>query len=47
MELDILRGLALFGVLLVNLIGEFRVSIFQQFLPLQRSLKHLYRSKIL
>lgn len=35
MELDILRGLALFGVLLVNLIGEFRVSIFQQFLPVQ------------
>ena len=33
--LDILRGLALFGVLLVNLIGEFRVSIFQQFLPVQ------------
>ncbi len=31
--LDILRGLALFGVLLVNLMGEFRVSIFQQFLP--------------
>jgi uncharacterized protein len=33
--LDILRGLALFGVLLVNLISEFRVSIFQQFLPMQ------------
>ena len=32
-SIDILRGIALFGVLLVNLIGEFRVSIFQQFLP--------------
>ncbi len=32
-SIDILRGVALFGVLVVNLIGEFRVSIFQQFLP--------------
>ncbi|MFC0170085.1 DUF418 domain-containing protein [Pseudoduganella danionis] len=32
-SIDILRGLALFGVLMVNLITEFRVSIFQQFLP--------------
>ncbi len=32
-SIDILRGIALFGVLVVNLIGEFRVSIFQQFLP--------------
>ncbi len=31
--LDILRGLALLGVLAVNLEGEFRVSIFRQFLP--------------
>ena len=30
--IDVLRGLALFGVLSVNLIMEFRVSIFQQFL---------------
>jgi uncharacterized protein len=29
----VLRGFALFGVLAVNLITEFRVSIFQQFLP--------------
>lgn len=33
-SIDILRGIALFGVLVVNLIGEFRVSIFQQFLPM-------------
>ena len=32
-SIDILRGMALFGVLVVNLIAEFRVSVFQQFLP--------------
>ena len=32
-SIDILRGVALFGVLVVNLIMEFRVSLFQQFLP--------------
>lgn len=32
-SIDILRGLALFGVLTVNLVTEFRVSIFEQFLP--------------
>ena len=31
--LDALRGLALFGVLTINLVTEFRVSIFEQFLP--------------
>ncbi|RFP10478.1 DUF418 domain-containing protein [Duganella sp. BJB488] len=31
--IDILRGVALFGVLMVNLVSEFRVSIFRQFLP--------------
>jgi uncharacterized protein len=31
--LDVLRGLALLGVLLINLVTEFRVSIFEQFLP--------------
>lgn len=31
--IDILRGLALFGVMAVNIVTEFRVSIFQQFLP--------------
>ena len=31
--IDVLRGVALFGVLSVNLITVFRVSLFQQFLP--------------
>jgi len=31
--LDVLRGLALFGVLAVNIVTVFRVSIFAQFLP--------------
>jgi uncharacterized protein len=31
--IDILRGIALFGVLMVNLVTGFRVDIFQQFLP--------------
>jgi uncharacterized protein len=31
--IDVLRGLALLGVLAVNLVTEFRVSIFEQFLP--------------
>jgi uncharacterized protein len=30
---DILRGIALLGVLAVNVVNEFRVSIFEQFLP--------------
>jgi uncharacterized protein len=30
-QMDILRGIALLGVLMINLLGEFRVSIFQQF----------------
>src|SRR3954462_14804997 len=30
---DILRGLALFGVLAINLDTEFRVTFFEQFLP--------------
>src|SRR5689334_4800918 len=29
--LDILRGIALFGVMAINLVFEFRVSIFEQF----------------
>ncbi|MBD8880251.1 DUF418 domain-containing protein [Rhodanobacter sp. 7MK24] len=36
-SIDILRGIALFGVLVVNLVDEFRVSLFQQFLPYQPS----------
>ena len=31
-SIDVIRGIALFGVLIVNLVTEFRVSIFQQFL---------------
>src|SRR4051794_12087971 len=31
--IDAVRGIALFGVLIVNLVTEFRVSIFEQFLP--------------
>jgi uncharacterized protein len=30
---DIVRGVALYGVMAVNVVTEFRVSIFQQFLP--------------
>src|SRR5882757_10158025 len=32
-SIDALRGIALFGVLAINLETEFRVSIFRQFLP--------------
>src|SRR6266481_3152318 len=31
--IDVLRGLALFGVLAINILFGFRVSIFEQFLP--------------
>jgi uncharacterized protein len=31
--IDVLRGLALFGVMAINLVFAFRVSIFEQFLP--------------
>ncbi|WP_263385841.1 DUF418 domain-containing protein [Granulicella arctica] len=33
-QMDILRGIALLGVLTINLLGEFRVSIFQQFVDI-------------
>lgn len=36
-SLDILRGLALFGVMAINVVFEFRVSIFRQFLPALRT----------
>src|SRR6202030_2407120 len=46
--IDVLRGLALFGVLAINIVFEFRVSIFEQFLPpidaapaIDRALKHV------
>ena len=38
--IDILRGCALFGVLMVNLLTEFRVSIFEQFLPGEKLALH-------
>ena len=31
--IDILRGIALFGVLAINVVNEFRVSFFEEFLP--------------
>ena len=43
-ELDILRGLALFGVMAINLVFEFRVSIFEQFLPLNEIASPLDRA---
>lgn len=39
--IDMLRGIALFGVLAVNLVNEFRVSVFQQFLPATPALSPL------
>src|SRR5215475_5199001 len=35
-SIDALRGVALLGVLAINLVMEFRVSIFEQFLPAGR-----------
>ena len=31
--IDVVRGIALFGVMAINVVTEFRVSIFEQFLP--------------
>jgi uncharacterized protein len=42
--IDVLRGLALLGVLAVNLLTEFRVSIFEQFLPVANSISPLDRA---
>src|SRR4051812_22172982 len=44
--IDVLRGLALFGVITINIVFEFRVSFFEQFLPptgtpIDRALKHV------
>lgn len=51
--IDVLRGLALFGVLIINIVFEFRVSIFEQFLPaigtestVHRALKHFLAAAI-
>ncbi len=41
--LDILRGLALFGVMAINVVTEFRVSIFEQFLPALKTTSPLDR----
>jgi uncharacterized protein len=41
--LDVLRGLALLGVIVINAVFEFRVSIFQQFLPDSSQLSALDR----
>ena len=41
-SVDILRGIALLGVLAVNVVNEFRVDIFEQFLPPPR-LRRLIR----
>ena len=35
--IDILRGIALFGVMAINVVFEFRVSIFQEFLGPDRT----------
>src|ERR1700761_5975619 len=40
-SIDILRGVPLFGVLAVNLLDGFRVSLFQQFLPGQSAFSPL------
>jgi uncharacterized protein len=43
-SLDVLRGVALLGVLAVNVVTEFRVSIFEQFLPPVRTAPPLDRA---
>jgi uncharacterized protein len=41
--IDVLRGLALFGVIAINVVFEFRVDIFEQFLPAAGNLPALDR----
>src|ERR1700747_641978 len=43
-SIDALRGVALLGVLAINLVMEFRVSIFEQFLPAARPAPPLDRA---
>jgi uncharacterized protein len=43
-SIDALRGVALLGVLAINLVMEFRVSIFEQFLPAGRPASPLDRA---
>src|ERR1700730_7432668 len=42
--IDILRGIALFGVLAINVVNEFRVSIFEEFLPVANTTGTLDRA---
>jgi uncharacterized protein len=42
--IDALRGIALFGVLAINLVTEFRISIFEQFLAVGRPASALDRA---
>jgi uncharacterized protein len=51
--IDVLRGLALFGVIAINVVFEFRVDIFEQFLPasgdlpaIDRALKQLLAAAV-
>jgi uncharacterized protein len=42
--IDVLRGIALFGVLAINVVNEFRVSIFEEFLPVANTTGTLDRA---
>jgi uncharacterized protein len=42
--IDVLRGLALFGVIAINVVFEFRVDIFEQFLPATGTLPAIDRA---
>jgi uncharacterized protein len=42
--IDVLRGIALFGVLAINVVNEFRVSIFEEFLPIANTTGTLDRA---
>jgi uncharacterized protein len=42
--IDVLRGLALFGVVAINVVFEFRVDIFEQFLPASENLAAIDRA---
>jgi uncharacterized protein len=42
--IDVLRGLALFGVIAINVVFEFRVDIFEQFLPVSGGLPAIDRA---
>jgi uncharacterized protein len=42
--IDVLRGIALFSVLAINVVNEFRVSIFEEFLPVANTTGTLDRA---